>query len=90
MWGKPFRKVGMDGLIYCCPQIPEDNFDIIPGQNGYDFIDDDADFASDKQKAATMFQNAVIYAVNHPRFAGKKPTLAYIEEGPYAVPMGEE
>ncbi|MBE9543778.1 MAG: nickel-dependent lactate racemase [Proteobacteria bacterium] len=88
MWGKPFRKVGMDGLIYCCPQIPQENFNIIPGPNGYDFIDGDAGFASDKQKATAMLQNAIIYAVNHPRFAGKKPTLAYIEEGPYAVPMG--
>ena len=88
MWGKPFRKVGMDGLIYCCPQIPQENFKIIPGPNGYDFIDGDAGFASDKQKATVMLQNAIIYAVNHPRFEGKKPTLAYIEEGPYAVPMG--
>ena len=88
MWGKPFRKVGMDGLIYCCPQIPQENFKIIPGPNGYDFIDGDAGFASDKQKATAMLQNAIIYAVNHPRFEGKKPTLAYIEEGPYAVPMG--
>ena len=90
MWGKPFRKVGMDGLIYCSPQIPQENFDIIPGPNGYDFIDGDAGFETDKQKAAAMFQNAVIYAVNHPRFAGKTPTVAYIEEGPYAVPMTEE
>ena len=90
MWGKPFRKVGMDGLIYCCPQIPEENFDIIPGPNGYDFIDGDTGFATDKQKTTAMLQNAVIYAVNHPRFAGKKPTLAYIEEGPYAIPMGRD
>ena len=88
MWGKPFRKVGMDGLIYCCPQIPQENFNIIPGPNGYDFIDGDDSFASDKQKATAMLQNAIIYAVNHPRFEGKKTTLAYIEEGPYAVPMG--
>jgi nickel-dependent lactate racemase len=88
MWGKPFRKVGMDGLIYCCPQIPVEDFDIIPGPNGYDFIESDGQFVSDRQKAAAMLQNAVVYAVNHPRFKGKKPTLAYIEEGPYAVPMG--
>jgi hypothetical protein len=62
----------VDGLIYCCPQIPEENFDIIPGPNGYVFVAGDAGFASDKQ-------NAIIYAINHPRFAGKKPTLAYIE-----------
>jgi len=90
MWGKPFRKVGMDGLIYCCPQIPEEHFDIIPGPNGYDFIEADHHFASDRQKATVMLQNAVIYAVSHPRFNGKKPTLAFIEEGPYAVPMTVE
>ncbi len=87
MWGKPFRKVGMDGLIYCSPQIPAQHYDIIPGPSGYDVIEDDAKFVSDKEKAKAMFQNAVIYAVNHPRFVGKKPRIAYIEEGPYAVPM---
>ncbi len=90
MWGKPFRKVGMDGLFYCCPQIPEERYKIIPGVNGYAFIERDARFGSDKEKAAAMLQNAVIYAVNHPRFNGKKPTLAFIEEGPYAVPMAAE
>ena len=87
MWGKPFRKVGMDGLIYCCPQIPEVHFEFIPGLNGYNFIERDVHFSSDKEKATAMLQNAVVYAVNHPRFEGKKPSLAFIEEGPYAVPM---
>ncbi len=90
MWGKPFRKVGMDGLIYCSPQIPPEHYDIIPGPSGYDVIEDDVNFASDKEKAAAMLQNAVIFAVNHPRFEGQKPTIAYIEEGPYAVPMARE
>jgi nickel-dependent lactate racemase len=90
MWGKPFRKVGMDGLYYCCPQISEENFDIIPGVNGYEFIERDTPFASDKEKATAMLQNAVIYAVNHPRFQGKRPTVAFIQEGPYAVPLAKE
>jgi nickel-dependent lactate racemase len=87
MWGKPYRKVGMDGLIYCSPQIPEENFDIIPGPNGYDFIDPDANFATDGDKATAMLQNSIIYAANHPRFKGSQPTIAYIDEGPYAIPM---
>ncbi|MBW2479369.1 MAG: nickel-dependent lactate racemase [Deltaproteobacteria bacterium] len=87
MWGKPYRKVGMDGLIYCSPQIPEENFDIIPGPNGYDFIDSDASFATDGDKATAMLQNSIIYAVHHPRLKGRRPTVAYIEEGPYAIPM---
>ncbi len=89
MWGKPFRKVGDDGLIYCSPQIPKDNFKIIPGLSGYDFIPEKSEFKSDAEKANTMFQNAIIYAVHHPRFNGKKPTIAFIEEGPYAIPMAE-
>jgi len=87
MWGKPYRKVGMDGLIYCSPQIPEENFDIIPGPNGYHFIESDERFATDGQKATAMLQNAIIYAVRHSRFKGQKPTIAYIDEGPYAIPM---
>jgi len=90
MWGKPYRKVGMDGLIYCSPQIPAENFDIIPGPNGYNFIESDEKFATDRAKATTMLQNSIIYAVNHPRFKSQKPTIAYIEEGPYAIPMAAE
>jgi len=88
MWGKPIRKVGADGLIYCAPQIPESDFRIIPGMNGYQFIDTTASFSSDKDKAAAMFQNAVIYAATHSKFGGRTPTMAFIDEGPYAIPMG--
>ena len=87
MWAKPIRKVGMEGLIYCCTQIPRDDFQIIPGISGWNFIPEDRLFPDDKEKAETMLQNAVIYAMNHPRFKGRKPTLAFIEEGPYAIPM---
>lgn len=89
MWGKPFRKVGEDGLIYCSPQIPEEDFKIIPGVSGYAFIQNNSDFGSMMEKAAAMFQNAVIYAGHHPRFNGRKPTMAFIAEGPYAIPMAK-
>ena len=87
MWGKPMRKVGEDGLIYCAPQIPEEDYKIIPGVSGYEFIDPNIAYASTKEKAETMYQNAVIYAVHHPRFQGRKPTIAFIAEGPYAIPI---
>jgi nickel-dependent lactate racemase len=90
MWGKPIRKVGEDGLIYCAPQIPEEDYKIIPGTSGYDFIDSDAEFGSTEEKATAMFQNAVIYAVHHPRFGGRKPTIAFVNEGPYAVPVAKD
>ncbi len=87
MWGKPIRKVGEDGLIYCAPQIPEEDYKIIPGVSGYDFIESDTEFGSVKEKAKAMYQNAVIYAVHHPRFGDRKPTIAFMDEGPYAIPI---
>lgn len=87
MWGKPIRKVGEDGLIYCAPQIPEEDYKIIPGVSGYDFIESNTEFGSVKEKAKAMYQNAVIYAVHHPRFGGRKPTIAFMDEGPYAIPI---
>ncbi len=87
MWGKPIRKVGEDGLIYCAPQIPEKDYKIIPGVSGYDFIESDTEFGSVKEKAKAMYQNAVIYAVHHPRFGDRKPTIAFMDEGPYAIPI---
>lgn len=87
MWGKPFRKVGNDGIIYCAAQIPELDYQIIPGMNGYQFIEPGVTFSSNREKVQTMFQNAVIYAATHPKFQGRTPTMAFIEEGPYAIPM---
>ncbi|MFC1816235.1 nickel-dependent lactate racemase [Thermodesulfobacteriota bacterium] len=87
MWGKPIRKVGAEGLIYCAAQISESDYKIIPGMSGYEFIASNTEFSSDKEKVATMFQNAVIYAVTHPKFQGRTPTMAFIDEGPYAIPM---
>jgi hypothetical protein len=55
--------------------------------SGYDFLESNTDFGSDKEKAKGMYQNAVIYAVHHPRFYGRKPTIAFMAEGPYAIPV---
>ena len=90
MWGKPIRKVGEDGLFYCAPQISEEDYKIIPGVNGYELIDSNIEFGSDKEKAKAMYQNAVIYAVHHPKFYGRRPTVAFMAEGPYAIPIVKE
>ena len=87
MWGKAFRRVGSDGLIFCAPQIPEEDSLILPGVNGYAFIDGKTAYDSHRDKAGAMFQNAVIYAAHHPRFGPRTPSMAFIAEGPYAIPL---
>jgi nickel-dependent lactate racemase len=87
MWGKPLRKVGMEGLIYCAPQIPPEDYAIIPGINGYDVLEPDARFASDIDKVQAMVEHAVQFAVARAMQQGRQPRMAYIEDGPYAVPV---
>ena len=90
MWAKPLRKVGMDGLIYCAPQIDEKDAVFLPGIMGGRFLEGNETFASPRDKAELMFQGAVDWALAHPRFEGMSPAMAFIEEGPYAIPMIEE
>ncbi len=90
MWGKPIRKIGADHLIYCAPQLTEEDYKVIPGLSGYEMIEANMDFASDREKAEVMLQNAVIYTVNHPAYEGKSPSLGFVVEGPYGIPMLEQ
>ena len=87
MWAKPLRKVGIEGLIYCAPQVTSQDCLIIPGLTGYDMLHSDTEYVSEKEKARAMLQNAVNYAVSHPKWAGRIPTIALVEEGPYAIPV---
>jgi len=88
MWGKPLRKVGADGMIYCAPQIPLEAFTMIPGVSGYEVIGAEANFESDIAKVQAMAQNAVKYAIACKIQKGQQPTCAFIEDGPYAIPTG--
>jgi hypothetical protein len=90
MWGKPIRKVGEDGLIYCAPHIPEEDYTIIPGISGYECIEKEVRYSLIREKPEDMFQNAVIYAVHHPRFRGQKPFIAFVSKGPYAIHVLEK
>lgn len=88
MWGKALRKVGVDGIIYCAPQISPHDFDkIIPGLSGYDVSPGEMNFSSDTEKARVMVQNAIKYAVVRCSQREQPPSFAYIEDGPYAIPV---
>jgi hypothetical protein len=87
MWAKPLRWVGTEGLIYCAPQVTSPDCRIIPGLTGQTMLSDDAVFASEKDKARAMLQNAIKVAVSDPKWAGRLPTMAFVAEGPYAIPI---
>lgn len=87
VWARALRKVGQRGLIYCTTDIPRADFMLLPGVSGYTFLTPEQEEQQEGIAAVQrMVQNAVIWAVYQRQEAGIKPTLAFIREGPYAVP----
>lgn len=86
MWGKAIKKLGEEGLIYCTAFIPEEDQRLLPGTQGWDFPPDKI-FPRYGEATRAMVQNALVYACNHPKWEGATPSVAFIKEGPYAVPF---
>ncbi|MDZ4164082.1 MAG: nickel-dependent lactate racemase [Smithellaceae bacterium] len=83
MWGKVLRKIGEEGLIYCSPNISREDYQCLPGRCGHDFLNEGGE-KSLLETAREMVQNAVAHALKKYQH---KPSMAFLREGPYAVPM---
>jgi len=86
MWGKVLNKVGEEGLVYCSARLSREAHELVPGRMGWDYLSDETR-ASDAATVQTMVQNALVATVCHPRWGGSRPSVAFIKEGPYAVPV---
>lgn len=86
MWAKVLKKIGEEGMIYCSAVLSEKDHQLVPGGMGWDYLPEQ-ESGDDAEKTKAMLQNAVVYAVNHPRWGGNRPSVAFIKEGPYAVPV---
>ena len=86
VWGKVVRKVGEEGLIYCTTEISKEDHCLLPGICGLNFLKGKKKKPS-LEGAREMVQKAVLYSVDRTREKGIEPTMAFIREGPYAVPV---
>jgi nickel-dependent lactate racemase len=86
MWAKVLDKIGEEGLIYCSSFLSRKEHQIVPGGMGWDYLPDQA-YRDDVEQTRAMVQNAIIYALRHPRWGRTPPSFAFIKEGPYAVPV---
>jgi nickel-dependent lactate racemase len=87
VWARALRKVGERGLIYCTADISEKMLSLLPGGSGYDFLTGEGKRKPRARKVEEMVQNAVtaFYAAGLKR--GFSPRMAFIQDGPYAVPV---
>jgi nickel-dependent lactate racemase len=86
VWGRVLRKIGEEGLIYCTLEISEEDYCLLPGQCGLDFLKKRIKKPS-LEMTQEMVQNAIFFSVHRYREKGLEPTMASIREGPYAVPI---
>ena len=86
VWARVLKKVGEEGLIYCTLEIPGEDHCLLPGQCGLDFLKRVKKKVS-LETAQEMVQNAVRFAVYRSLEKGITPAIAFIREGPYAVPI---
>ena len=85
MWAKIFRKISMDRYFYCTHTIPRSAYNLIPGRCGLDLLEEDADGGSIKA-VQEMVERAMHLAVASFLKQGITPRVAFIREGPYAIP----
>lgn len=90
VWGRVLRKVGEKGLVYCTTDIPPQDFSILPGLSGYEFLTAAGRKKGRVKKVEEMVQNALIYFYHQLAKEKDRPTIAFIREGPYAVPSKGE
>jgi len=84
-WDQFFVKIGdFDNLIYCTTNIGPDELKNLPGKSGYDFV------GQDNIEINNMVQNAVCDAVDRAIQKTENPKMAFIQQGPYAVPILKE
>jgi nickel-dependent lactate racemase len=86
MWGKVLDKVGEAGLIYCSARLSAEAHQIVPGAMGWDYLPD-GQYADDLERARAMVQNALLVAVHQQTREDRSPSVVFIKEGPYAVPV---
>jgi hypothetical protein len=86
VWGRVLRKVGEEGLIYCSPEISREDYALLPGRSGLDFLKEKRG-QSTLELAQEMVQSALFSAMRRYQGKGIEPTVAFIREGPYAVPV---
>jgi nickel-dependent lactate racemase len=87
VWARVLKKVNEKNLFYLSPNIKEEDYSILPGVSGYEFLKEDEKRLAEINIIKKMTQNAIIWSVYNYKIKNLLPSFAYIKEGPYAVPV---
>ncbi|NLG78291.1 MAG: nickel-dependent lactate racemase [Firmicutes bacterium] len=87
MWAKVFAKIPMENFTYCASHITPKDAAILPGRDGNLLLPPQRRYSRSLDDTARMVELAVAEAVAECKARGTAPTIAYLQDGPYGIPV---
>ena len=81
MWTRLFKKIPPENLLYCCLEIPDQDFSWIPGENARAIV-------RERESLQKLMNQTLDWAVNRQKRRLKQnPSVAILPDGPYGIPF---
>ncbi|UCE42010.1 MAG: nickel-dependent lactate racemase [Candidatus Aminicenantes bacterium] len=83
MWARLFKKIPPQNLLYCCLEIPDQDFSWIPGENARTIV-------QEAQNLQELMNRIISWAVKKQKERlGQNPRVVVLPDGPYGIPVPE-
>lgn len=81
MWARLFEIIPPANLIYCCLEIPDEDFSWIPGENARIFV-------QETRSLEKLMNRTIAWAVGREKIRlGREPDTVILPDGPYGIPI---
>ncbi len=86
MWAKLFRVISQDQFMYYAPQIEKQDYAILPGVDGNQFLVSSKHAADRGTKIQEFIENALRETIRKMENEGRRDmTVAWLADGPYGI-----
>jgi len=88
MWAKLFEKIPMENFTYYSPYISASDYEFLPGQDGNIYLPEADRYGETLEHIPAVVEKALDKAIEQCAEQGRKnPTVAYLSDGPYGIPV---
>jgi nickel-dependent lactate racemase len=87
MWSRVFSRIPTENFTFCAPHISQKDAQILPGIDGNMLLPASRRYSRNLDDAKDMVELAVAKAMREYKETGVEPSVAFLKDGPYAVPV---
>lgn len=87
MWTKVFTRIPMGSFTYCAPHITAKDAAILPGKDANLLLPAERRYSRSLRDVADMVELAVKDAMRSCDARGLTPSIAFLQDGPYGIPV---